>query len=476
MTRFALISSLFLCFTAVTLNAQVPHFQHVVVIVQENRTTDNMFQGLCAPPYGSSQSCSITPGPGQYNIQTSDWYDKSSDKGVTQPQPATLTAQYDLSHSHKAFEQMCDYAFPPNTAGKATCKMDGAAKVACDGICPTHPQYKYVDNSKGILDPYLDIATQYGFANYMFQSNQGPSFPAHQFIFGSTSAPSASDDASGIFAADDPSGGAGCIAGKDATVKLVVPPGKEGPSIYPCFEHQTMGDFQQAFSWKYYTPSETSIVTAPVAIDHICQSSGYDGHCEGTQFTDNVDLKPPDVLTDISGCNLRDVSFVIPSMAYSDHPRLNDGGGPSWVASIVNAIGASKQCDGGAGYWNDTAIFITWDDWGGWYDHEVPIVPKYPQNDYQYGFRVPLMVVSAYTPAGYIDNGRYDFGSIQRFIEQNFGLEEGALGFADARAKSDLTTFFTNADHPRTFKNIHSPLDANFFINDKRPLEDPDDD
>src|ERR1035438_7716322 len=100
MTRFALISSLFFCFTAVTLNAQVPHFQHVVVIVQENRTPDNMFQGLCAPPYGSSQSCSITPGPGQYNIQTSDWYDKSSDKGVTQPKPATLTAKYDLSQRH----------------------------------------------------------------------------------------------------------------------------------------------------------------------------------------------------------------------------------------------------------------------------------------------------------------------------------------------------------------------------------------
>ena len=111
----------------------------------------------------------------------------------------------------------------------------------------------------------------------------------------------------------------------------------------------------------------------------------------------------------------------------------------------MNTVGASNNCDGGQGYWKDTAVLILWDDWGGWYDHEVPSLVKQPQNDYEMGFRVPLMVVSAYTPAGYIDNGRYDFGSVLRFIEQNFGLQEGLLGFADARSKTDLTTFFSSA-------------------------------
>jgi phospholipase C len=140
----------------------------------------------------------------------------------------------------------------------------------------------------------------------------------------------------------------------------------------------------------------------------------------------------------------------------------------------VNAVGASHQCDGGQGYWNDTAIFITWDDWGGWYDHEPPTILGQPQGDYQYGFRVPLLVVSAYTPAGYIDNLRYDFGSILRFIERNYGLREGVLNFADARAANNLTTFF-RAGAPRTFKTIPSPLDANYFINDTTPATDPDD-
>jgi phospholipase C len=261
-------------------------------------------------------------------------------------------------------------------------------------------------------------------------------------------------------------------------VQVIVPPDNENPNnkVYPCFDYQTMGDFQQAFSWKYYTPNTTSIWTAPSSIQHICQSSGYGGQCVGSQFTDNVDLKPAHVLTDISGCNLRDVSWVIPTDANSDHAYDSDGGGPSWVASIVNAIGTATGCDGGAGYWSDTAIIVTWDDWGGWYDHEPPPRRRYPYSDYEFGFRVPLLVVSAYTPAGYIDNQKYDFGSILRFVQQNFGVTEGALGFADARSQNDLTSFFMGSNSPRTFKVIKSPKDANFFINDKRPQGDPDND
>src|SRR5438445_13306861 len=95
-----------------------------------------------------------------------------------------------------------------------------------------------------------------------------------------------------------------------------------------------------------------------------------------------------------------------------------------------------------SGYWKDTAIFLTWDDWGGWYDHEPPTFLASPEGDYQYGFRVPLIVISAYTPAGYVDNGRHDFGSILRFIEATFGVSEGMLDFADARASDDLMGFF----------------------------------
>ena len=63
-------------------------------------------------------------------------------------------------------------------------------------------------------------------------------------------------------------------------------------------------------------------------------------------------------------------------------------GGPAWVAAIVNAIGNQPTCPNGEVYRRNTAIFITWDDWGGWYDHEPPTILPLPQGDYQYGFRV----------------------------------------------------------------------------------------
>ena len=106
-------------------SGQIPRFQHVVVIVQENRTPDNLFQGLCTPPYGSANACSSTASAGKYDIQTDNWLDKSSTIGVTHPGTVDLANKYDLSHAHSAFVGMCD-ADPTGV-----CKMDGAAAIAC---------------------------------------------------------------------------------------------------------------------------------------------------------------------------------------------------------------------------------------------------------------------------------------------------------------------------------------------------------
>jgi phospholipase C len=379
-------------------------FKHVIVIFQENRTPDNLFQGLCVLPYGMADSCSTTPGIGQYDIQTTNWKDKNSPKGKIQPKPVPLANSYDLDHSHSGFTAMCNV--DPQTG---VCQNDGASGVKCYGSCPANPQFRYVDNSTGQLNPYLDLATFYGWGNYMFQTNQGPSFPAHQFIFGGTSAPTAADDASGIFAAENMSSTtvktaaiAGCIAGPNTRVQLIGPTGveKPGDEMYPCFEHQTLPDvLPDSVTWKYYTPSAGSIWTAPNAIKHICQSSGPGGQCEGEEWARNVDLKPADILQDIESCNLPSVSWVIPTGANSDHARTSDGGGPSWVAAIVNAVGGNWRCNGGVGYWGDTAILITWDDWGGWYDHVPPPKLNYPQSGYQYGFRAAYRYLGVHARA-----------------------------------------------------------------------------
>jgi phospholipase C len=481
LVRACLLLSAF--FGAISAQAQFPSaITHVVVIFQENRTPDNLFQGLCLPPFGTAASCSTTPSPTQYNIQ--NFYVNSM--GMPTPlQPIGLQTDFDLDHSHHGFVNESTHPHVPIVPGCAMSTYDCAPT--------TWNQFMYVDNRQGltynnsygkgtthIMDPYLTLATQYGWANYMFQTNQGPSYPAHQFIFGGTSAPTAADDASAIFVAENPlpqGGFAGCLGSDtDYTIKPGGTETKFGGSkgYYPlglCYDRPTMATLLDAatptpISWKYYAPTAGSIWTAPNSIKDICKPDAMFAHCTGTEWKDNVILESPTnpapILKDIAACALPDVSWVIPDGRWSDHANINNALGPSWVAAIVNALGGF---DNTCGYWNNTAIVITWDDWGGWFDHQAPMVLSGVQGDYQYGFRVPLIVVSAYTPTGYINNvNPHDFGSILRMIEGIYHLGEGSLNFADARANTDLQEFFSLTS-PRSFSGpIVAIQDANFFL------------
>ena len=464
------------CLTAPA-SAQIAYFQHIILVVQENRTPDNLFQGLCT----TSTACSTQPEPGRYNIQTTSWRDNTSPTGTTEPHANPLGLGYDMGHAHIAFVAMCDMK-------NGVCAMDGAAHVRCLAKaqpCPTKPGFGFVDPSQ--VQPYLDLVKAYGWANYMFQTNQGASFTAHQYLFGATSAPSANDDHAGNFVVDSGKSPIGCAAIARASVPVINAQGVVFTRIYPCFEHQTVADLLDArgVSWRYYGvagdiwPDATAsgIWMAPNAIAHICGAVGQS--CTGAEWTSNVELTPSAILSDIStNCNLRGVSWVIPSAFNSDHSsNVRFTGGPSWVASIVNAVGTSpcKNPDGSS-YWNSTAIIVTWDDWGGWYDHEPPPARAYPHGGYELGFRVPLIVVSAYTPAGFVSNSEEDFGSVARFIERNFRIMEGALTFADLRSTSDLTEFFSLGSSPRNFQPINAPLSANHFLSAKPSGIPPDDD
>ena len=228
---------------------------------------------------------------------------------------------------------------------------------------------------------------------------------------------------------------------------------------------------QRVLSWRYYAPSAGNIWTAPNSIAHICEQQTINGTltCAGSEWTNNVIIPQSQVLADIANGQLAQVSWVIPNGTSSDHPGTGDGSGPSWVASIVNSIGISP-------YWANTVIIITWDDWGGWYDHVAPKVI----NDgvswgsgYVYGFRVPLIVVSPYAKAAYISHVTHDFGSILKLIESNFNLP--SLGYADGPA-DNLSDCFDMTQTPISFQVIPAPLNADFFINDKRPPTAPDDD
>jgi phospholipase C len=423
--------------------------EHVVIIFQENRTPDNLFHDPVLIANGADIASSGL----------------NSSGGTVPLTSIPLGIDYDLGHGHSDFVTMYDNG-----------KMDGANNIpaSCSPNCPPHPQYAYVQASD--VEPYFQLAEQYTFADRMFQTNQGPSFPAHQFILSGTSAPTAT---SHLFAAGNTSG-AGCAAPPNALVALIDPQGRESSSMYPCFEHPTLSDEiqNQGLSWRYYAPAPGSIWTAPNAIDHICGPNAQPPNataCVGSEWTNNVVLyskeNPDPILTDIANGQLATVSWVIPSIENSDHAGLTDWtGGPSWVASIVNAIGNSS-------YWSNTAIFISWDDWGGWYDHVPPsqVIDNGTSwgSGYVYGFRVPLLVVSPYAKAAYISHVNHDFGSILKFIEENFGLS--SLGYADAYA-DDLSDCFNFNQQPLQFQKVPARLKVDYFLHNHKPPTGPDDD
>ena len=143
---------------------------------------------------------------------------------------------------------------------------------------------------------------------------------------------------------------------------------------------------------------------------------------------------------DVAAGNLSQVSWVIGAPGGSEHPPQNIQSGENSVADdIVNTLGASA-------YWNSCALFLTWDDYGGFYDHVPP-----PQVDsYGYGFRVPCLVISPFAKAGFIDNTVNDHISVLKFIETRFGLSP--LSTRDAAA-NDMSEAF-DFQSPRAFQQI----------------------
>jgi hypothetical protein len=149
-------------------------------------------------------------------------------------------------------------------------------------------------------------------------------------------------------------------------------------------------------------------------------------------------------------------------MASTIHASTNNGCGPSWVALVVNAIGNSP-------YWSNTAVIVTWDDWGGWYDHVAPPI----LNSYEYGFRVPMLVISPYAKLAYISHATHDFGSILKFAEATFGLP--SLGYADVSA-DDHSDIFNFSQTPIVFQTIAPPPNNIQCLSDNTAPTDPDDD
>jgi phospholipase C len=386
--------------------------QHVVVIVQENRTVDNLFNGLP----GADTRRNGRSGAGTVAL-------------AAEPLPFGGT----LGHSHQDFVLADDSG-----------RMDGFAKEA---RASQNNPYSYVPESNVV--PYWQLAEQYAFGDRMFQSNSGPSFPAHQYLIAGQSNLVDDNPTHSPWGCDSP---AGTLAPQLSSS------GKQLAGVFPCFSYQTLADVLDArlIPWRYYAPQ----VNVPGGI-----WSAFDAIRQIRYGADwNADVITPQtrILTDVAAGELAAVTWVVPSAKASDHPGPTDGSGPDWVASVVNAIGNSP-------YWSTTAIVIVWDDWGGFYDHVAPR----QLDEMGLGFRVPLIVVSPYAKAGYVSHVQHEFGSVLKMTEEAFALP--SLGAADARA-DDLSDCFDFTQLPRQFRPITTHVSSADFLAQPSDGIAPDDD
>ncbi len=379
--------------------------KHVVFIIQENRSLNNLFMGF---PGATTQSYG---------------YDTSGNKIALQP--IDLYTQWDIDHSSIAFFAACDGT---GTLPGTNCKMDGWNNEKATLHAPPNAPYAYVPRND--IAPYWTMAQQYVLSDQTYASNLDASFVAHQYAV----AGYADRTVNG------PDGAWGCEGGKPDTTPLLTKKRTISKNrVVTCFDFTTLADEADAagVSWRFYAEGiydQGGIWSSYQADDKIYN---------GPDWSADVISPASQFIIDVGNGELANVTWITPTYANSDHGGLQASGGPAWVASLVDAVGKSK-------FWKSTAIFLMWDDWGGWFDPEPP-----PYKDYDgLGFRVPLIVVSPYAKHGSVTHVPYETSSVLRFIEDNFGLAPMAKSDARANDPASDSAAFDFSQKPRKFKRI----------------------
>jgi phospholipase C len=355
-------------------NAVQSPIQHIIVVVQQSRTFDNLFAGY---PGANAPTSGLTSTGQHLPLKP-----VALGAGVTCEIPWMSGRYFDVAYDHG--------------------KMDGFNRLnPNDPLCP----YTRVERSQ--VTPYWMLAQQYALADRFFPSTVFGNLTNSLYLIANTSA-SARDEAT--VSTGSPIEQASCTAIPGTTTIVVGPNGMNQNGPFPCYTFETMANTLDAahVSWRYYAggngPLDSSW-NAFGAIKHVR---------DGADWNTNISGSASNVLADLRDGKLAAMSWVVSDLTDSDAPSSKSANGPQWVSSLVEAVKASR-------YWQHTAVIVVWtDDAGGRFYDDV--APPLQGGFIHPGFRVPMLVISPYARRGYVSHTSYEFASILKFVDQTFGL------------------------------------------------------
>jgi phospholipase C len=408
-----LFSSLFLAAQTVQ-NTEIPanisQIQHIIYIIKENRSFDSF--------YGTF--------PGANGATT-----------------ATISTGQTINMGHQADQMPNDitgHGWFDAITGMDGGKMDRFDLVTAGSVNGDYLGFQQLHQTD--IPNYWKYAQNFVLADNMFSSLQGASFPNHLYTIAAQSG--------GVWNNTLQIDGHGQIWGCDANPNAQVPALDSNLIVtkpFPCFDFQTLADLLDGagLTWKYYAPSKGSagyVFSTYDAINHIRNTSLWTEHVfPDTQFA--IDAKAGNlpnvawlVTTGKSSYGTGGGGGSTTSVDNNEHPPGSVCSGENWSVTQLNALMNGPN-------WSSSAVFLTYDDFGGFYDH----VPPPSVDIYGLGPRVPLLIISPYAKTGYISHTQYELSSILKFAEEVFGLP--SLGQRDVIA-NDTTDSFDFTQSPRS--------------------------
>ena len=383
----------------------IQKIQHIVFLIKENRSFDHYYGTF--PGADGATSGKIS-------------------NGTTVPlTPSPDVGPYDIGHSWRDAIIAID--------GGHMGKFDQVDAGYVDGF-----RYPYTQFVESDIPNYFAYARNFVLADRMFSSLAGPSFPNHLYTVAAQSGGAIDDPHASHF-------NWGCDSDENQTVIVVKPDGKFATEP-PCFDFQTLADSleDKHISWKYYAPSKGQYGYQFSTLDAI-------RHIRNSPLWEERVVPDSQFENDAKNGRLPAVSWLITGGA-NEHPPLSTCKGENWTVRELNAVMQGPD-------WNSTVVFLTWDDFGGFYDH----VPPPSVGAYSMGPRVPLLIISPYAKKGYISHTQYDFSSFLKFAERRFNLS--ALTDDDTRANDMLDSFdFNSAPQPELLLQEHAcPKNPGFW-------------